>query len=42
MIISDIFYVGAGEHDTHILEDGGVWHTRMMGSGLKKSAKVKS
>ena len=42
VICSDALDVSACDPDTHILEDGGVWHTRMMGSGLKKSAKVKS
>jgi hypothetical protein len=40
VIRSDVLDVSAREPDTHILKDVGVWHTRLMGSELKKSAKV--
>jgi hypothetical protein len=42
VIRSDALDVSVCDPDTHILEDAGVWHTRLMGSGMKKSTKVLS
>jgi hypothetical protein len=42
VIISNALDIGAGEPHTRILEDVGVQHNEMMGSGPKKSAKVRA
>lgn len=39
VILSDVLDVGVAKHDMHILEDVGVWHTRLTGTGLKSRVR---